>query len=73
MQTLATAIRELRNPSICSQATFAKQLGVTPVIVSRWETGKVTPSPVSARKLIEHGLDPTVLADAVNNRSKGAA
>lgn len=42
--SLPASIRVLRQKSLMSQASFAKELNVSPTTVNRWETGKVKPS-----------------------------
>jgi len=46
-----TAVRRLRKKLKLTQESFAHQLGVTWVSVSRWENGHSTPRGLSAKAL----------------------
>ena len=50
--SLPVSIRVLRQKSLMSQMTFAKELNVSPTTVNRWETGKVKPN-LAAMKAIK--------------------
>ena len=49
---LSMSIKVLRQKSLMSQMTFAKELNVSPTTVNRWETGKVKPN-LTAMKAIK--------------------
>ena len=49
---LSVSIKVLRQKSLMSQMTFAKELNVSPTTVNRWETGKVKPN-LTAMKAIK--------------------
>lgn len=49
---LSVSIKVLRQKSLMSQITFAKELNVSPTTVNRWETGKVKPN-LTAMKAIK--------------------
>lgn len=52
-----------------TQAEFAELLGVTPITVSRWETGRVTPGGTSARVLDAlTGPNPESIVKALRKR-----
>ena len=60
----AQEIKELRQRSGWTQERFARELGVSVMTVSRWETGKQKPIPS-----LQHALD--LLADYI--RGDGTA
>jgi DNA-binding XRE family transcriptional regulator len=62
------ALRGLR-----TQEQFAQELGVTRVTVAVWETGAGVPKLRNARKLVERGMNPSVVLEAVTRAAKRAA
>ena len=47
--TYAEKIKAVRESLLVTQEELAKELGVTPITICRWETGKVEPS-IKAKK-----------------------
>ena len=41
---ISDAIKNIRLESILSQDAFAKELGVSQITITRWETGKSVPN-----------------------------
>lgn len=50
-------IRKLRCSERLSQKQFAAVLGVTPLSVTRWEQGRVKPSPIMSEMLTKFKED----------------
>lgn len=48
---LTEKIKLIRRKSLLSQDDFAKELGVAPSTVNRWETGKSCPNLATMKKL----------------------
>lgn len=48
---LSNNIKILRQKSLMTQEDFAKELGVSPSTVNRWETGKSRPNLTAMKKL----------------------
>ncbi len=48
---LSNNIKILRQKSLMTQEDFAKELGVSPSTVNRWETGKARPNLSAMKKL----------------------
>lgn len=50
--SVSNSIKMLRERSLLTQEAFAKELGVSPATINRWETNKVRPN-MSAMKAIK--------------------
>lgn len=50
--SVSDSIKMLREKSLLTQEAFAKELGVSPATINRWETNKVRPN-MSAMKSIK--------------------
>lgn len=48
---IASKIRTLREKFLLTQEDFAKELGVAPSTVNRWETGKARPNMAAMRNI----------------------
>ena len=48
---LSNSIKMLRQKMLITQEDFAKELGVSPSTVNRWETGKARPNLTAMKKL----------------------
>jgi putative transcriptional regulator len=48
---LSESIKILRQKSLMTQEDFARELGVAPSTVNRWETGKARPNLTAMKKL----------------------
>lgn len=63
--SVSTLIKKTRMECILSQDQFAKELGVTQITITRWETGKSTPNYSTMKRLLEYcrkrGVDTTDL------------
>ena len=50
---LAENLKQLRKSAFLSQASFAKELGVSFSTVNRWENGKSYPSYSAMKRIVE--------------------
>lgn len=65
---ISKAIKETRKECILSQTAFAKELGVTQLTITRWETGKTVPNYAAMKRMLAYcekcGIDTTKLSEA---------
>lgn len=59
-------IKEYRDLHFLTQTEFAKELGVTSVTISRWETGKCSPNISQKKKLYEVFLSAGIVKERKN-------
>lgn len=52
--SLATQMKRIRVDCMLSQQAFAKELGVTQLTITRWETGKNIPSYSAMQRLLAY-------------------
>lgn len=55
-ESFSERLRSYRTVTGKTREELASDLGVTPITISRWETGSTKPSPLAAAKLRDHGF-----------------
>jgi DNA-binding transcriptional regulator YiaG len=51
---ISEAIKNVRLESILSQDAFAKEIGVSQITITRWETGKSVPNYSAMKRLLAY-------------------
>jgi len=51
---LAEEIKTIRRECFLSQVDFAKEIGVTQITITRWETGKSVPNYTAMKRLLAY-------------------
>lgn len=64
---ISNAIKNVRLESILSQDAFAKELGVSQITITRWETGKSVPNYSAMKRLLAYCEKNNICSDELSD------